>query len=626
MRLKLINLFVLLLLPLWAMAEDFTLDNVFYYKVVGDHEVSIYIAEEAETDIVDFVIPSTVEYGGETYTVTEVERLSWDALETIKVPSSVKRIKWEALGHNPNLKSVVFDEGCEYIDGQAFIEDYRLKEVHLPNSLKEASYNIFTMCCNLEELHIPANTKLLQGGNISDSWNLGFLPSLKKITVDEGNPYCKSVNGILYSYREDAPDAFVLKHFPAMYNMEEAENPEERIAKTGFMIPADVNWYDLEAFAGTRYLKHLVLPSKKSSLSSVVSFNVMLDYSPAILPSDMLQQFGEYGYDLSLPINKLETLTTPVDYSYVILSFDILYPMEEIVHLFNFSIFDNQADYDQQYPIQAWSQDQIKVHYVKKTFYHNLYDWLMENLSGYTDEKFDAMRLSYKIPFTMNSSGYATFCRDFDCDFNFSEFAENNSDLKIYVATSLTDTELTLQEVADKYVPSRTGADNYEFHGVVLKGTPGKTYYYAIGEKDYASGEQITHEDLMSQNLLVGTPVEKYVLNRDEDENAIFVLKKGRFQYLLDDMGVFSAQKAYLSVPRSQVQEIIDVTRNNVGGASAKLSMRFENADGTTDIDGIVQTGVEKSNEGIFDLQGRRLSETSAPGIYIVNGKKVVVK
>jgi hypothetical protein len=30
--------------------------------------------------------------------------------------------------------------------------------------------------------------------------------------------------------------------------------------------------------------------------------------------------------------------------------------------------------------------------------------------------------------------------------------------------------------------------------------------------------------------------------------------------------------------------------------------------------------------KGIYDLSGRRLNEISAPGIYIIGGKKVLVK
>jgi hypothetical protein len=43
---------------------------------------------------------------------------------------------------------------------------------------------------------------------------------------------------------------------------------------------------------------------------------------------------------------------------------------------------------------------------------------------------------------------------------------------------------------------------------------------------------------------------------------------------------------------------------------------------GTTDIEEVEREGIEDT---IYDLQGRKLSEITEPGFYIVNGKKVYV-
>ena len=69
-----------------------------------------------------------------------------------------------------------------------------------------------------------------------------------------------------------------------------------------------------------------------------------------------------------------------------------------------------------------------------------------------------------------------------------------------------------------------------------------------------------------------------------------------------------NANKAYL--PASEVPANVK-----------SLSFRF--GEGTTAIENVE---VENEVKTIFDLTGRRVEEVTAPGIYIINGKKVLVK
>jgi hypothetical protein len=57
------------------------------------------------------------------------------------------------------------------------------------------------------------------------------------------------------------------------------------------------------------------------------------------------------------------------------------------------------------------------------------------------------------------------------------------------------------------------------------------------------------------------------------------------------------------------------------GMNAASYSFRF--GEGTTGVENVV---VENEVKAIYDLTGRRVEEITAPGIYIVNGKKVLVK
>ena len=112
----------------------------------------------------------------------------------------------------------------------------------------------------------------------------------------------------------------------------------------------------------------------------------------------------------------------------------------------------------------------------------------------------------------------------------------------------------------------------------------------------------------VSGNLLSGTLYTKsvpataaYVLSAPEGKVGLYkaTLTDGAFQN--------NANKAYLVVES--------------GNAAPSYSFNFDWA-GTTGIDGVVAEGAE--NGAIYDITGRRVKAITAPGIYIVNGKKVV--
>ncbi len=59
---------------------------------------------------------------------------------------------------------------------------------------------------------------------------------------------------------------------------------------------------------------------------------------------------------------------------------------------------------------------------------------------------------------------------------------------------------------------------------------------------------------------------------------------------------------------------------------SATLNQKINVKFGREDLSGIEDIAGEQGTKAIFDLTGRRVEAITAPGIYIVNGKKVIVK
>ena len=122
-----------------------------------------------------------------------------------------------------------------------------------------------------------------------------------------------------------------------------------------------------------------------------------------------------------------------------------------------------------------------------------------------------------------------------------------------------------------------------------------------------------------TNNKLEGTTVDSYIA----PAGTAYVLSKpadsevGLYKALLNKNATGgdgdthfknNANKAYLVVANAN--------------PAAQYSFRFE--DGTTGIDEV--KGENGNVKGIYDLTGRRVETITAPGIYVVNGKKVLVK
>ena len=146
---------------------------------------------------------------------------------------------------------------------------------------------------------------------------------------------------------------------------------------------------------------------------------------------------------------------------------------------------------------------------------------------------------------------------------------------------------------------------------VILEGAEGE-YTFNVSETDAAA---------VSGNLLKGTVIntniigQAYVLGVVEGETGLYKTQMNTVA-LSSESGsvkVFlnNAYKAYL--PVSAVP----------ASASLSASLRFD-FDGTTAIEEVETENAEA--EVVFDLCGRRVNEITKAGIYIVNGKKVLVK
>ena len=184
-----------------------------------------------------------------------------------------------------------------------------------------------------------------------------------------------------------------------------------------------------------------------------------------------------------------------------------------------------------------------------------------------------------------------------------SQYALDFSDvegLKAYAATAYN--TLSGEITMTRIMTSKAGV------GIYLKGNPGTTYIVPIIDYSYDH----------SLNMLVGV-LKKQIVNSVSGDglcaNYKYTILPGdatpKF-YQYSDGSSISAGKAYLQIP-------LDWIGSN---ASNAIGLRFDEGE-TTDIDEVKGQG--EGVKTVYDLQGRPV-EDHTNGIYIINGKKVMVK
>lgn len=147
--------------------------------------------------------------------------------------------------------------------------------------------------------------------------------------------------------------------------------------------------------------------------------------------------------------------------------------------------------------------------------------------------------------------------------------------------------DLTLTEIDDRIITKG--------EGVVLKTTSASIIpaYSASG-----SATIYSDNDLEGTMTSITNPGNAYVLNYKAATGVGF--------YKLSNTGTIGVGKAYLTY----------------SGALAREFFGFEE---TTGIDEVSSSKIQASGSDVFDLQGRRV-EHPTKGLYIVNGKKTVIK
>ena len=197
--------------------HDFKTSEGIFYRVDNDREVSIVAHDGSYHYGLDVDIPSTADFDGKTYTLTNIDNQAFVTIDcnNITIPNTVKRIGRQAF-QKSYINGITIGDSVEVVGFGAFNES-EVREIHFPKSVKEIG-----------------------------AFALLNTPELTSITVEEGN--------LVYDSREDCN---ALIHTAT----------NRLIAGSGnTIIPTSVTAIADSAFYGNQRLKEITIPSNISRI------------------------------------------------------------------------------------------------------------------------------------------------------------------------------------------------------------------------------------------------------------------------------------------------------------------------------------------------------------------------
>ncbi len=193
-----------------------------------------------------------------------------------------------------------------------------------------------------------------------------------------------------------------------------------------------------------------------------------------------------------------------------------------------------------------------------------------------------------EVSITVNSLGKGTYCSEYPLDFT------NVSGIEAYIVSGFKPSAGNLIVTRAYEVPAGTG--------LYIVGTPGNTYNIPIESTDF-------YYSNMMKGVLVQTIIPaneggytNYVLSSDGHGGVIFKLSNNASS---------PANRAYVQIPSSM--------------AGARKFLGIETDDGsTTGLNGVFTSDAKEAEGDYYNLNGQKV-QTPQKGLYIKNGKKIII-
>ncbi len=160
---------------------------------------------------------------------------------TYSIPPECRKIGWFAFNNCKNLTELNIPDAIVQIFPAAF-QNANFKKIRLPKNLKSLRSKIFKGCRNLEQVIISKKITEIEGEVFANC------PKLTNVKVEAGNPYYKSIDGVLFKINSTGEPKELI-FYPL------AKTDEE------YTVPNTVTQVASGAFLINKNIKKVILPN-----------------------------------------------------------------------------------------------------------------------------------------------------------------------------------------------------------------------------------------------------------------------------------------------------------------------------------------------------------------------------
>lgn len=569
----------------WCGITAGTLGNLFYHLYINGEEIKDIVIPNSVTSIRDYAFSNFC--GITTVTipdgVTSIGNYAFnicESLTSVNIPNSVKSIGEDAFASCSSLTSLMIPNSVTSIGKAAFVGCNSLSSITLSNNITSIGDQTFNACNNLISIVIP--NKVTSIGEIAFSFcdNLTSVTIGKGVTTINSNAFshCAKLTDI-YCYSESVPttdpETFEIPSSPFPDRVTNPKNITLHVPEGSVdAYKKHPIWGAFKKIVGFQEENIEAVTTDGEKIKTNITFEVIdEDAKTAKITAANISESSEVSSKIIIPAKVKGYTITKIDDN-------VLAGKSSITDIY-------LPDTDE--PIEIGT-NALKIDDSHVAYIHVTLDLLDDYaLSPQLQQHLDADKLKATVT---ASNKYWTFSCGMDVKVpkGVDVYKCNiNNEGSAVVITKIPDSELGGKILAN--------------NGVLISCTAGESYDIIASKNSNITAIATTDaKSYGADNLL-----EPVIKSKNYVANDYYVLMNNEFHPILDNSSKVSSCKAVLKKPSGvSATRTLDIVEN-----------------GTTSISRITK---EDDCATWYNLSGQRISKPYTKGLYIHNGRKVLIK